>query len=419
MRKNALPMIEEAPFNTYTFSNGIRIIHQCAGVSEIAHCALIINAGTRDEEEGKEGIAHFIEHVFFKGTRKRRSIHILNRLEVVGGELNAYTSKEETCVHASFMKQHFNRALELMFDIVFNSVFPEKELEKEKEVILDEIRMYLDSPSEQIFDDFEGLVFSDHTLGNPVLGTFESVKSFKRKDIFNFISDNYYTDKMVLSVVGDFEFDQVIEMCSPYINRVPARKRNAMRKPFKLYKPKEIRVVKKTEQVHMMLGNKAYSFMDNKRIPMILLNNILGGPGMNSKLNLSVREKYGYTYNIESSYIAYSDTGIFSLYLATEKNLLKKAMDVAKKELDKLCEEPLTEKQLAQYKNQLIGQIALSTENKGSVMLAIGRSLMNYGKVDTLSQVYRKINRVTSQQLQAVAQEIFYEKNRSSLLYSN
>ncbi|MEO8148116.1 MAG: pitrilysin family protein [Bacteroidia bacterium] len=412
-------MIKEAPYNIHTFSNGIRLIHQRTGLSDIAHCAVLINAGTRDEEQGKEGLAHFIEHVLFKGTTHRKSIHILNRLEVVGGELNAYTTKEETCVHASFMIQHFERAMELICDIIFNSIFPVKELEKEKDVILDEIRSYLDSPAEQIFDDFESQVFSNHTLGNPVLGTFETVKNFSRKDIFNFIDKNYFTDKMVVSVVGDFDFEKVVAMCEKYIGKIKAKRKAMPRKPFKNYKPKIKTVTKQTEQAHFILGCKAYSFKDHKRIKLILLNNILGGPGMNSRLNLSIREKYGYTYNIESNYIAYSDAGIFSLYLATEKKLLDKTIALAKKELDRLCDEPIKEKQLLQYKQQLIGQIALSQENKASVMIGLGRSLMNHGKVDTLQQVYEKIEHITAEQLQHAAQEIFDEKQQSSLLFTN
>lgn len=410
-------MITESPYNIYTFKNGIRLIHQRSGNSDIAHCAIIINAGTRDESAGKEGLAHFIEHVLFKGTTNRKSIHILNRLEVVGGELNAYTTKEETCVHASFMKKHFERAMELMYDIVFNSIFPTKELEKEKEVIIDEIRTYLDSPSEQIFDDFESQVFANHTLGNPVLGTFETVKSFTRKDIFDFIKDNYFTDKMVVSVVGDFDFEKVQAMCGKFIELVKPKLNAPPRKPFKIYKPKAITVVKTTEQAHFILGSKAYSFKDSKRIKLVLLNNILGGPGMNSRLNLSVREKYGYTYNIESNYTAYSDAGIFSLYLATDKKLLNKTIALAKKELNRLCDEPIKSNQLSQYKQQLIGQIALGQENKASVMIGLGRSLMNHGKVDTLQQLYDKIENITAEQLQLAAQDIFDEKQQSSLLF--
>ncbi len=410
-------MIDESPYNIFTFKNGIRLIHQRSGHSDIAHCAIIINAGTRDEGPEKEGLAHFIEHCLFKGTTKRKSIHILNRLEVVGGELNAYTTKEETCVHASFMKQHFERSLELMFDIVFNSVFPAKELEKEKEVIIDEIRTYLDSPSEQIFDDFEGQVFKNHTLGNPVLGTFETVKNFSRKDIFDFIKNNYFTDKIVVSVVGDFDFAKVQYMCAKFIDQVKPKLNPPARKPFKIYRPQQITVSKTTEQAHFIMGSKAYSFKDNKRIKLVLLNNILGGPGMNSRLNLSVREKYGYTYNIESNYTAYSDTGIFSLYLATEKKLLDKTIALAKKELHRLCDEPIKTKQLAQYKQQLIGQIALGQENKASVMIGLGRSLMNHGKVDTLQHVYDKIEQITAEQLQLAAQDIFDEKHQSTLLF--
>ncbi len=410
-------MINENPFQIHTFKNGVRLIHQYTANTEIGHCAIIINAGTRDEPPGKEGLAHFLEHVFFKGTVKRKSIHILNRLEVVGGELNAFTTKEETCLHASFMKQYLQRALELLYDIAFCSVFPIKEIEKEKEVVLDEIRMYLDTPGEQIFDDFESLIFKGHALGNPILGTVKTVKGFTQKDIVEFLRNNYQPENIIISISGDYDFDKLIALCSLYFSHIKPKVKVAQRKPFKHYKPVDKVEKKNTEQAHFVIGTQAYSLKNNHRIKMILLNNILGGPGMNSRLNLSIRERYGYSYNIESNYVAYSDVGMFSIYLATEKKLLEKTIALAKRELISLCENPIKPNQLKQYKNQLMGQIALAQENKASVMIALGRSLMNHGKVDTLQTVFHKIEQVTAEQLQSTAQEIFVEDKMSSLLY--
>ncbi|HQV01361.1 MAG TPA: pitrilysin family protein, partial [Bacteroidia bacterium] len=313
-------MLTETAYQTHTFKNGIKLIFQFND-SFVGHSAILVNAGTRDENTDKEGLAHFIEHVLFKGTKKRKSIHILNRLEVVGGELNAYTTKEETCIHASYLTPYFERAMELMIDIVFNAVFPPKEIIKEQEVVIDEIRTYLDTPAEQIFDDFESQVFAKHPLGSHVLGTIESVSAFTQKDISHFTKQNYTTDKMVISVVGNYQFETVVATIEKHLHTIKATTTTVKRNAFTKYKPTQVIVKKATEQAHFILGGKAYSFKDKQRIELVLLNNILGGPGMNSRLNLSIREKYGYTYNIESNYNAYSDTGIFSLYLATDKKL--------------------------------------------------------------------------------------------------
>lgn len=411
-------MLSETPYQTHNFKNDIKLIFQ-HNDSFIGHSAILINAGTRDESRDKEGLAHFIEHVLFKGTTKRKSIHILNRLEVVGGELNAYTTKEETCIHASYLNEYFERGIELMIDIVFNSVFPNKEIAKEQEVVIDEIRTYLDTPSEQIYDDFESQVFAKHPLGSHVLGTVESVTSFTQKDILNFTKQNYTTNNMVISVVGNYDFNTVVNVIEKHLNQIKKSTSSTQRKTFNSYKPTEVVLKKNTEQAHFIMGGKAYSFKDNKRIKLVLLNNILGGPGMNSRLNLSIREKYGYTYNIESNYNAYSDIGIFSLYLATEKKLLDKTIRLAKIELDKLCQKPISSLQLKQYKQQLLGQIALAQENKASVMIGLGRSLLNHGKVDTLQQIQHKIDAITASQLLDVAQEIFDNKQHCSLLFVN
>lgn len=409
----------EPPFTIVTLKNGIRLIHQNTGKSEIVHCGIMVNAGTRSEPHGKEGLAHFIEHVLFKGTARRTSMQILNRLETVGGELNAYTSKEETCIHASLQGQYLERAFELISDIMFHSIFPEKEIAKEKEVVLDEIRSYLDNPSEQIFDDYESQLFRNNALGHPILGTAETVKRFTRNDIVNFIRRNYHPSKIVLSVTGDVEFAKVNYLSEKYFGEKTSPSLEENTKKFKRNTTFDHTVKKTTEQTHFITGNVAYSFNDKRRLQMVLLNNILGGPAMNSILSLSVREKYGYTYSIESSYLAYSDTGIFNIYFATEPKLFDKTLGIVHKELAKLRTNKFSATKLSQYKKQLLGQIALAQENKAGIMMALGRSLMNHNKVDTLQTIFAKINAITPDDILHVANEVFDTTRMSSLRYIN
>jgi predicted Zn-dependent peptidase len=317
------------------------------------------------------------------------------------------------------MKNYFERAVDLIADVVFNSTFPEKEMIKEKEVVLDEIRSYLDNPSEQIFDDFEGLVFANHALGNSILGSTQSVSNFKRKDLVDFISQNYFTDRMVFSVTGDLVFDDVKNVIEKYFSVAKKKLHHRMQAKFKGYKPKHVIEQKTTEQAHYITGNVAMSYHHPQRISMVLLNNILGGPAMNSKLNLAIREKYGYTYNIESNYIAFNDTGLFNLYLATEKKYLNRTIDLVKKVLNKFCDEKLKAHQLNQYKNQLMGQIALSQENKSGIMLGIGRSLLNYNKVDTLDEIFKKIEKITPENIIDVANKVFDQNKMSTMVFMN
>jgi len=401
----------------YKLKNNIRLVYQPAVNSRVSHLALMVHAGTRNEKPGKEGLAHFIEHVFFKGTEKRKSFHILNRLDSVGGELNAFTSKEETCLYASVMNQHTERACELLSDIFFNSVFPEKELEKEKKVIIDEIRTYEDTPSEQILDDFEGQVFSRHGLGNPVLGTIESVNSIGRSDIFEFIQSNYAEGKIVLSVVSDLSFVEIKKLAERYfsINRKAAHKQH--KSNFKNYRQADKTIIKPISQCHAVVGNIAYSYRHPMRFTFALLNNILGGPGMNSRLNLNIREKYGFTYQVESNYTPYSDTGIFYIYFATDRRNVDRTVTLVHRELARLKDNRINEIQLKHYKEQLIGQLAMSYENKAGLALSAAKNLLCFDKIDTPEQVNKYIETVTSRQLREAANEIFETGSLSSLFF--
>ncbi|MBK7887368.1 MAG: insulinase family protein [Bacteroidetes bacterium] len=401
----------------YYLKNGLCVLHLFHKESQVVHCGILLKAGTRDEPAGKEGLAHFIEHSLFKGTEKRKSFHILNRLEVVGGELNAYTTKEETCVHASVMNRHFERALELISDIVFHSVYPPKEVEKEKEVIIDEIRSYQDTPYEQIFDDFEGQLFKGHPLGHPILGTEESVRNFNRKDLVNYTRSHYNPSSMVFAVSGNIEEKKLLALAEQYFGEYKGQKSSTNRISFKKYKPESIIQERAVNQVHYMMGRPAFGLKDPRRFSLVLFNNILGGPGMNSRLNLNVREKYGFTYTIESGYHTYTDSGIFHVYFATDSKHFNKTRELVEKELRKICKEKITPSRFRQYKEQMIGQIELVQENRLSVMLSLAKSQLNLGKVFTLEEIKKRFSDMQPRDIQEVANEILEPSYRSELIY--
>ncbi len=403
-------------FFTHTLNNGIRIIHK-PEKGEVSYCGMTINVGSRDEEEQEHGMAHFIEHVIFKGTTKRRAFHVLSRLEDVGGELNAYTTKEETCIYATFLKEDYHRSLELIADITFHSVFPEKELEKEKEVIIDEINSYKDSPAELIFDDFEELLYPNHPIGRNILGTPEILKSFNRDDIHRFIGNNYHTDQMVFCSVGQHDFKQVVKLSEKYFGAIPENRRTMERKPIVKSEPKIVILDKGTYQSHVVLGGVAYDYNHPKRLGLHLLNNLLGGPGMNSRLNMSLREKSGIAYNIESSYAAFYGTGVFSVYLGTDRKNVDKSLQIVFGELNKLRNTSLGTMQLHKAKKQLKGQIAISSESKESLMLNIGKSHLLYNKVDSLEYIYQKIDELSASDLMQIANECMNPDDMSQLIY--
>lgn len=406
-------------FVIFELENGIRVVHKQVKSTKVAHLGLFINTGSRDEQDSEKGLAHFIEHTIFKGTKKRKSFHILNRLDSVGGELEAYTTKEETVFHASFLKEHLNRAAELIADITFNSVFPKKEIIKEKDVIIDEIASYLDSPYDQIYDDFEELVFGKHPLGSNILGTEKHLKSFTQQSIHNFMNRLYATEEMVISSVGAFSEKRLKETLEKHFNAPIQRKRNHQRETFETYRKVEQSIQKDHYQSHYICGNMAYSTVEDKKNGMILLNNLIGGPAMNSILNMEVRERLGYTYNIESNYSIYSDCGLFSIYLGTDQQYLDKTIAVVNKALKKLRENELSVRKLSQAKKQIIGQMALGRENNQALMLSYGKSLMVHNRISTLEEIIAKVESITAQEVLTIANEILNTNNFSHLAYIN
>ena len=406
-------------YNYFELKNGIRIIHKYSN-TPIVHIGLFINAGSRDETFSEKGIAHFIEHVIFKGTKNRRSYQIFNSIENVGGELNAYTAKEETVIHCSVPKENFEKAAEIISDVVFNSIFPEKELEKEKDIIIDEYYYYKDIPEEVILDDFDELVYKNHPLGWNILGEPSRVKQFTKKDIETFIYNNYLPEKMVVSVVGAIDETIVFRVIKKffeikeYLHGAPQK-----RVAFNKFKPVKKQYDKKIFQTHCVMGRLAYPMFDKRRLGLVLLNNLLGGPASNAWLNMAVREKHGLTYNIESGYSSFTDSGLFRIYVSSENDSMEKTIGIINNVLKKLKENKLGTLQLSRAKQQLIGNLALSYESKISEMLSIGKTYMIFNKVDSIEEINDKIMRITAGELYDIANEIFDTDRFSQLIYKS
>jgi predicted Zn-dependent peptidase len=403
-------------YQVHTLPNGIRILFKHAP-STITHCCFVVNAGSRDEKEGQTGLAHFIEHLLFKETARRNTSQILNRLELVGADLNAYTTKEYTCVHASLLNQHLERTIDLFEDILFHSTFPEGEQEKERGVILDEIASYLDQPEEAIQDDFENLLFKGHPIGENILGSPETVAKLNSADIKEFIEANYNTSEMVFAVFGNYDFKKVVKLSEKYFGTVPANSTKKARVAPEKNGPGYHVFAKPISQTHCIIGGQAYSSSHPHKNGLLLLNNLLGGMGMSSRLNLEIREKYGIAYTIESNYTALTDTGIFSIYFGTDSEKAEKAAKLVHKELKKLREQKLGTLQLHQTKEKFIGQIALAEENRMGLIISMAKSLVDFNCVDTLQQVFDKINAVTAEQLLQISNEIFDNEKMITLLF--
>ena len=403
-------------YHTHTLSNGLRIIH-AQNQSAVAYCGYAIDAGTRDEAENEQGMAHFVEHLIFKGTQKRHSWHILNRMEHVGGDLNAYTNKEETVVYSAFLVEHFPRAVELLTDIVFHSTYPQAEIDKEVEVIIDEIQSYEDTPSELIFDDFEELVFPNHPLGRNILGKPELLRQFKSEDALRFTNRFYRPDQMVFFVQGNVDFKRVVRLLEKAVSDIPATVTERNRIKPELYIPQNKTIHRDTHQAHVMIGCRSYETHDKKRTALYLLNNILGGPGMNSRLNVALRERSGLVYNVEANLTSYTDTGIFSIYFGTDQEDVKRCLRLVHKELKRLREKPLSSTQLATAQKQIIGQIGVAADNFENNALNMAKTYLHYNKYEEPQEVYKRIQSLTPQDLWEVANEMFREENLSTLIY--
>ena len=449
-------------YNTYTLDNGLRIIHLPSD-SKVVYCGYQINAGTRNEEPGEEGLAHFCEHVTFKGTERRKAWHILNCLESVGGDLNAYTNKEGTVYYSAILKEHIARAVDLLTDIVFHSVYPQAEIDKEVEVICDEIESYNDSPAELIYDEFENIIFKDSPLGHNILGTAEQVRSFKTEDALRFTRKLYRPDNAIFFAYGDIDFKKLVKLIRKALADDDSGKvaENAANSVGKLAEEKlpqisqitqisgdensitteksvssvksvgpenypsvgkeiagqTIVMQKNTHQAHVMIGTRAYDVNDSRRMPLYLLNNMLGGPGMNAKLNLALREHNGLVYTVESTMVAYGDTGIWSIYFGCDEHDVKRCLRLVRKELDKFMQKPLSEAQLKAAQKQIKGQVGVACDNRENFALDFGKSFLHYGWEKNVDRLYEQVDEITAEQIQAVAQELFDKDRLTTLIF--
>lgn len=419
-------------YNTYTLDNGLRIIHLPSD-SKVVYCGYQINAGTRNEEPGEEGLAHFCEHVTFKGTERRKAWHILNCLESVGGDLNAYTNKEGTVYYSAILKEHIARAVDLLTDIVFHSVYPQAEIDKEVEVICDEIESYNDSPAELIYDEFENIIFKGSPLGHNILGTAEQVRSFKTEDALRFTRKLYRPDNAIFFAYGDIDFKKLVRLLKKSFlseeRRVKSEKFNSpeAQTQFNIqhstfntqhsFEGQTIVMQKNTHQAHVMIGTRAYDVNDSRRMPLYLLNNMLGGPGMNAKLNLALREHNGLVYTVESTMVAYGDTGIWSIYFGCDEHDVKRCLRLVRKELDKFMQKPLSEAQLKAAKKQIKGQIGVACDNRENFALDFGKSFLHYGWEKNVDRLYEQVDEITAEQIQAVAKELFDKDRLTTLIF--
>ena len=419
-------------YNTYTLDNGLRIIHLPSD-SKVVYCGYQINAGTRNEEPGEEGLAHFCEHVTFKGTERRKAWHILNCLESVGGDLNAYTNKEGTVYYSAILKEHIARAVDLLTDIVFHSVYPQAEIDKEVEVICDEIESYNDSPAELIYDEFENIIFKGSPLGHNILGTAEQVRSFKTEDALRFTRKLYRPDNAIFFAYGDIDFKKLVRLLKKSFlseeRRVKSEKFNSpeAQAQFNIqhstfntqhsFEGQTIVMQKNTHQAHVMIGTRAYDVNDSRRMPLYLLNNMLGGPGMNAKLNLALREHNGLVYTVESTMVAYGDTGVWSIYFGCDEHDVKRCLRLVRKELDKFMLKPLSEAQLKAAKKQIKGQIGVACDNRENFALDFGKSFLHYGWEKNVDRLYEQVDEITAEQIQAVAQELFDKDRLTTLIF--
>ena len=455
-------------YNTYTLDNGLRIIHLPSD-SKVVYCGYQINAGTRNEEPGEEGLAHFCEHVTFKGTERRKAWHILNCLESVGGDLNAYTNKEGTVYYSAILKEHIARAVDLLSDIVFHSVYPQTEIDKEVEVICDEIESYNDSPAELIYDEFENILFKGSPLGHNILGTAEQVRAFKTEDALRFTRKLYRPDNAIFFAYGDIDFKKLVKLIQKALGEcpkgrelacsadcksaeTPTEERIAEKTPTKERITEEtptgetpteemeagdanhkvqsskfnvqskvagqtIVMQKNTHQAHVMIGTRAYDVNDDRRMPLYLLNNMLGGPGMNAKLNLALREHNGLVYTVESTMVSYGDTGTWSIYFGCDEHDVKRCLRLVRKELDKFMQKPLSDAQLKAAKKQIKGQIGVACDNRENFALDFGKSFLHYGWEKNVDRLYEQVDEITAAQIQAVAQELFDKDRLTTLIF--
>lgn len=411
---------ESIRYNTHTLSNGLRIIH-LPSASPVVYCGYGVCAGTRDEAEGDEGLAHFCEHVTFKGTAKRSSMQVLNCLEGVGGELNAFTNKEDTVFYAAVMKEQLGRAVDLLTDIVMHSTYPQAEIDKEVEVICDEIESYNDSPAELIYDEFENAIFARHPLGHNILGSAERLRQYTTEDALRFTSRFYRPENAVFFASGDVSFCRLVKLLERATSDFPAHAplRSAVSEAtLAPIKEQEITVDKGTHQAHVMMGSRTFGVNGELRMPLYLLNNIIGGPGMNALLNIALREKKGLVYTVESSMVCYSDTGLWCVYFGCDPSDVPLCRRLVRRELDRMSQKPISEARLRAAKRQIKGQIAIACDNRENFALDFCKSYLHYGRERNISRLLQKIDEITASDMLRAAQMAFNKEQMLCLEFA-
>lgn len=412
--------VMETVYNTYTLENGLRVIHR-PSASPVVYCGYGICAGTRDERPGDEGLAHFCEHISFKGTSRRSAMQILNGLESVGGSLNAFTNKENTFFFAAIMREHLSKAVSLLTDIVFDGTYPQNEIEREIAVIRDEIESYNDSPAELIFDEFENIIFKNHPLGHNILGSPDRIGEYTTAEALSFVSNLYTPANAVFFAYGDIDFDRLVARLKAESAkcRRHAAFRNTRARPEIGGTPAGtfIEQPRSTHQTHVMIGRRAYSAYDERRIPLFLLNNLLGGTGMNARLNVSLRERNGLVYTVESSAINYSDTGLWAVYFGCDHGDVKKCLSLTRRELDRMMQKALSPGQLEKIKRQTKGQIGIACDSREAFALDFAKSYLQYGRLRDIGRLCERIDSVSAAQIQDVAQELFNPDTLTTLVF--
>ncbi|MDZ4714499.1 MAG: pitrilysin family protein [Cytophagales bacterium] len=399
----------------HTLKNGIRVVHNRVTTTKIVHCGLMLDIGSRDETPANQGIAHFWEHMAFKGTRKRKAFHIINRLESLGGELNAFTDKEKILFYASLRDDYFERALELLTDITFESVFPSPQIERERNVILEEMSMYYDDPEGSLQDEFDRVIFGRHPMGMNILGTEKTILSFRRQDFKAFMKRHLDTRRIVFTCVGNLSMEEVVRLAEKHLGSIPRIVTTQKRKRVTTYTPRELGLKREVKQARCAMGRTAYNVKDPRRGEFFLLTNILGGSGMNSRLNLSLREKHGIVYSIGSQFIPFTDTGLFVISFGTEPSQLSRSIRLVREELRKLRDNKLGVKQLTSAKEQIMGQVAMAEESNLSFMFMMGRSMLDLGQVPSLEEMFSRVQGATADSLRDMANEIFVDEQMSCL----
>ena len=409
-------------YHTHTLPNGLRVIHE-PSTSEVVYCGYVVCAGTRHEDLADSGMAHFIEHMSFKGTERRKAVHISNGMERVGGDLNAFTNKQETVYYVTALRADFPRAVDLLTDIVFHSVYPQHEIEREVEVICDEIDSYKDSPAEIIFDEFEAMLYQGQSLGRDILGDADRLRQYTTADAVRYTQKYYRPNNAIFYVYGNLDFSKIVRVLEKAHLDVPAAPEGG---PFSMRPEEPLTDTQQygvhyrdmeTHQAHVLVGGRTGGGRDPHRYALLLLNNMLGGPGMNSRLNMSLREHAGLVYSVDSYLSTYPDTGLWNVYFGCDPKDVNRCLKLIRKELDKFMARPLTESQLNAAKKQLCGQIGISCDSFESYSLALGKTFAEYGSHREVETVYEGIEAITAEEVQQLAQEIYAEKRLTTLIY--